>query len=81
MIIVTTWLLGVAAVVRLIAGPAPGATPADAALIAGVLLWAVWTLSAKSARRRREADLDAAIIDALEQARRAGRRGATMVRG
>lgn len=81
LVVATTWLLGLGALVRLLVGPAPGAAPVDVVLLGAVLLWAISMVSAQVARRRREADLDAAIADALAQARPVRTHGATMDRG
>jgi hypothetical protein len=78
LVLATTWLLGLGALLRLVVGPAPGAAPVDVVLLGAVLLWAMCLVSAQAARRRRAADLDAAIADALAQARRVRTHGATM---
>ena len=81
LVVATTWLLGLGALVRLVFGPAPGAAAVDVMLLGAVLLWGIWLVSAQVARRRRAADLDAAIADALAQARPVRTHGATMDRG
>jgi hypothetical protein len=78
LVLAITWPLGLAALVRLVVGPVPGGAPADAVLFGAVLLWALWMLSAQAARRRRGADLDEAIADALAQWGRESAHGATM---
>ena len=81
LVVAATWLLGLSALVRLGTGPAPGATPADLALLALVPLWAIWMVCAQVARRRREAAVDEAIAMALAESRRPSRQGATIGRG
>jgi hypothetical protein len=81
LVVATTWLLGLGALVRLVVGPAPGGAPLDVVLLGAVSLWAIGLVSAQAARRRQAADHDAAIANALGEARRVRPHGATIGRG